>query len=44
MATINQIKAKLLELEGGAFQRLGDHWLHKRGYENLNAIDRKSVV
>lgn len=43
MAAINQIKAKLLELEGGAFQRLGDHWLHKRGYENLNAIGMTQI-
>ena len=38
MATINQIKSKLLELEGGAFQRLCDDWLFRKGYENINAI------
>jgi hypothetical protein len=38
MTATNQIKAKLLELEGGVFQRLCDDWLHKKGYENINAI------
>ncbi len=38
MTSTNQIKAKLLELEGGIFQRLCDDWLHKKGYENINAI------
>lgn len=38
MALINQIKSKLLELEGGLFQRLCDDWLYKKGYQNLNAI------
>lgn len=38
MGTINQIKSKLLELEGGAFQRLCDDWLFRKGYENINAI------
>lgn len=38
MATLNQIKNKLLELEGGAFQRLCDDWLHRKGYENINPI------
>lgn len=38
MASINQIRSKLLELEGGAFQRLCDDWLHRKGYENINAI------
>lgn len=38
MVLINQIKLKLLELEGGLFQRLCDDWLYKRGYQNLNAI------
>jgi len=38
MGTINQIKSKLLELEGGAFQRLCDDWLFRKGHENINAI------
>jgi hypothetical protein len=38
MGTINQIKFKLLELEGGAFQRLCDDWLFRKGYENVNVI------
>ena len=38
MGTINEIKSKLLELEGGAFQRLCDDWLFRKGYENINAI------
>lgn len=38
MSTLNQIKAKLLELEGGRFQRLCDDWLFKKGYENINPI------
>lgn len=38
MAIINQIKAKLLELDGGTFQRLCDDWLYRKGYENINAI------
>ena len=43
MATINQIKAKLLELEGGIFQRLCDDWLHRKGYENINAIGMSQI-
>lgn len=38
MASINQIKYNLLEMEGGAFQRLCDDWLHRKGYENINSI------
>ncbi|MEI6896574.1 MAG: DNA replication protein [Psychromonas sp.] len=38
MNATNQIRAKLLELEGGIFQRLCDDWLHRKGYENINAI------
>ncbi len=38
MGTINQIKSKLLELEGDTFQSLCDDWLFKKGYENINAI------
>ncbi|WP_440875474.1 DNA replication protein [Thalassotalea sp. PLHSN55] len=38
MNATNQIRAKLLELEGGIFQRLCDDWLHRKGYDNINAI------
>jgi len=38
MANTNQIKSKLLEMEGGAFQALCDDWLHRKGYENINGI------
>ncbi len=38
MGSQNQIKSKLLELEGGKFQRLCDDWLHRKGYENINPI------
>jgi len=37
MGTINRIKTKLLEMEGGAFHRLCDAWLFKNGYENINS-------
>ncbi len=38
MAKIDLIKAKLLKLEGGVFQRLCDSWLVKKGYTNINPI------
>ena len=38
MTIANQIRSKLLELEGGVFQRLCDDWLHRKGYENINSI------
>jgi len=38
MGSLNQIKSKLLEMEGGVFQRLCDDWLHRKGYENINPI------
>ena len=38
MGTRNQIKSKLLEMEGGKFHRLCDDWLHRKGYENINPI------
>ena len=44
MGTINEIKSKLLELEGGAFQRLCDDWLFRKGYENINAIGMMQVT
>ncbi|MFO3296906.1 ATP-binding protein, partial [Legionella pneumophila serogroup 1] len=41
MSKLNQIQSKLLELDGGAFQRLCDDWLHKQGYKNINCIGTK---
>lgn len=38
MGSQNQIKFKLLELEGGTFQRLCDDWLHRKGFDNINPI------
>lgn len=38
MGSQNQIKSKLLEMEGGKFQRLCDDWLHRKGFENINPI------
>ncbi|KKL66141.1 hypothetical protein LCGC14_2147970 [marine sediment metagenome] len=38
MTIANRIRSKLLELEGGVFQRLCDDWLHRKGYENINSI------
>jgi len=38
MSKINQIQNKLRELEGGAFQKLADAYLHKKGYERINPL------
>lgn len=38
MTVANRIRSRLLELEGGKFQRLCEDWLHRQGYENVNAI------
>ncbi len=38
MGSQNQIRSKLLEMEGGKFQRLCDDWLHRKGYENINPL------
>jgi len=38
MGSQNQIKSKLLEMEGGKFQRLCDDWLHRKGFGNINPI------
>ena len=35
MSKFNQIQNALLELSGGAFQKLADAYLFKRGYENI---------
>ena len=40
----NLIKRKILELEGGRFQRLCDDWLYKKGYKNLNPIGMMTVT
>ncbi len=38
MGNLNQIKSKLSEMEGGAFQRLCDDWLHRKGFKNITPI------
>ncbi len=38
MGIQNQIKSKLLEMEGGKFQRLCDDWLYRKGLKNINPI------
>jgi hypothetical protein len=38
MSKINQIQKALLELDGGAFQKLADNYLHKKGYEHINSL------
>ena len=38
MSKINQIQSKLLELDGGKFQKLADAYLHKKGYEQINPL------
>jgi hypothetical protein len=38
MAKINQIQKKLLELDGGAFQKLADSYLLKKGYRQINPL------
>ncbi len=38
MSKLNQIQSRLLELSGGAFQKLADAYLHKRGYERINPL------
>jgi len=37
MSTLNQIKSKILELEGGLFQRLCDDLFHRKGYVNIHS-------
>lgn len=44
MGKLNQIQAKLLELDAGTFQRLCDDWLHRKGYKNLNCIGTKPAT
>lgn len=38
MSKINQIQSRIRELEGGAFQKLADAYLHKKGYERINPL------
>ncbi|VVM25640.1 hypothetical protein BSPWISOXPB_7676 [uncultured Gammaproteobacteria bacterium] len=39
MAKINQIQNALKELDGGAFQKLADSYLLKKGYLKLLLLD-----
>ena len=32
------MQSKLLELDGGAFQKLADAYMHKKGYEGINPV------
>jgi hypothetical protein len=38
MSKLNQIQNALLEIEGGKFQKLGDAYLHAKGYKQINSI------
>lgn len=38
MSKINQIQHKLLELDGGTFQKIADAYLFKKGYQHLNPL------
>lgn len=38
MSKINQIQNRLRELDGGAFQKLCDAYLHKKGYDQINSL------
>jgi hypothetical protein len=38
MSKINQIQNELRGLDGGAFQKLADAYLHKKGYEQINSL------
>jgi len=38
MAKINQIQTAMSELDGGAFQKLADSYLLKKGYQQINPI------
>ncbi len=38
MTKINQIQNAISELEGGAFQKLADSYLVKKGYSQINPI------
>jgi hypothetical protein len=38
MSKVNQIQRALMELDGGAFQKLAESYLHRKGYEKINCI------
>jgi hypothetical protein len=38
MSKLNQIQKQLLQLDGGAFQKLADAYLRRKGYEQINAV------
>src|SRR5215217_6886377 len=38
MSRINQIQNKIRELDGGAFQKLADAYLHMKGYDRINTL------
>lgn len=38
MSKINQIQIALKELEGGAFQKLAESYVYKKGYEQINSV------
>lgn len=38
MSKLNQIQRAIKELDGGAFQKLADAFLKKKGYEKINSI------
>ena len=38
MSKLNQIQNALKEIGGGQFQKLGDSYIHQKGYQNLNSL------
>ncbi|OBQ03657.1 MAG: hypothetical protein AN482_19540 [Anabaena sp. LE011-02] len=38
MSKFNQIQNELRQLDGGAFQKLADNYLYKKGYEKINPL------
>jgi len=38
MAKVNQIQSAIKALDGGAFQKLADSYLLKKGYQQINPI------
>ncbi len=38
MSKINQIQKRLLELDGGTFQKVADAYLHQKGYKQINSL------
>ena len=44
MSTVNLIQSKILELEGGAFQKLFDEYLYKKyGFKNIQVEKKDSA-